>query len=347
MRCSECLHIFQAIGQAMNSPLGTERILERVAASMAHELHFTGCMFLLTGRDDGLLEPVASSGLDLPSRTYLARLAGSVMADPVKRITPISVTDCHLDPQLAGIEALRDHDVRSMLLLPLKSRGQVIGCLVATATEPRSFTRQDMEILEAASDLCASLALHCMFLRILDDVARAIHSSLDLEDVLRQIARAVTENLRARGCTIRLIDPDRKQMRLAAAFGLSDAYLAKGPVEPDRSLREVLDGRTVAVYDVTSDPRVQYPIEARAEGIASMLAVPLRTQGRVIGALRVYTREPYEFSEDEINLMGTIAEQCSLIIHNAQLYTRVKNQYDTLVGDVQTWFDQYPGAPRA
>jgi len=58
------------------------------------------------------------------------------------------------------------------------------------------------------------------------------------------------------------------------------------------SIRESVQESPVAIYDVSDDPRIQYPEEAKEEGISSILAVPIVIHGKIIGTLRVYTEEP-------------------------------------------------------
>jgi len=82
-----------------------------------------------------------------------------------------------------------------------------------------------------------------------------------------------------------------------AAFGLSDRFLAKGPVDAERSVTEALDGEMVMVNDCSVDERIQYPEEMAKEGIVSMLTIPLATRGQVIGVMRLATAEQREFDE--------------------------------------------------
>jgi len=74
---------------------------------------------------------------------------------------------------------------------------------------------------------------------------------------------------------------------LATSYGLSDEYIKKGPVSALRSIAQSLEEGPVAIYDVMDDPRIQYPNEAKKEGIASLLSVPIVVGGNVIGAMRV------------------------------------------------------------
>ena len=143
---------------------------------------------------------------------------------------------------------------------------------------------------------------------------------------------------------IRLLNPETNQLELRVSYGLSQEYLEVGPRDAARATAETLEGRCVAVYDAAQ--YLQYPDQAKREGIASLLSVPLQLYGRAIGTLRIYTHKPYEFSDDETHLMKLVGEQCALLIRNAQLYSSMKDRYENLVTDFHTWFDHFygPGA---
>ncbi|PIX23933.1 MAG: GAF domain-containing protein, partial [Deltaproteobacteria bacterium CG_4_8_14_3_um_filter_45_9] len=87
----------------------------------------------------------------------------------------------------------------------------------------------------------------------------------------------------------------------------------------------------VIIEDATSDPRVQYPREAKQEGIASIVSVPITIRGRIIGSLRLYTSVPCRFTQDDIDFLLAIAMQSGLAIENAKMYEYVKVNYEKLM----------------
>jgi GAF domain-containing protein len=80
-------------------------------------------------------------------------------------------------------------------------------------------------------------------------------------------------------------------LELAASTGLSEEYLNKGPVSALHSIADALEDGPIAVYDVSDDPRIQYPEDAKKEGIASILSVPVMIGDEAIGSVRAYTAE--------------------------------------------------------
>jgi signal transduction histidine kinase len=159
------------------------------------------------------------------------------------------------------------------------------------------------------------------------DIAKAVTSTLNLTEVLNTIARLATRAMNAKGCSIRLLHEERRQLWVGAAFGLSEEYLAKGPVDLDKSLvdRGALRGKPVAILDVTKDPGFQYPEEAKKEGIRSVLCVPLTVRETPIGVLRLYTGEIHRFTDEEIDFLSTLASQGAVAIENARTYQRLED----------------------
>src|SRR4030042_1288770 len=89
---------------------------------------------------------------------------------------------------------------------------------------------------------------------------------------------------------LRLLNEERRTLKVRAAYGLSKAYLEKGPIELRKSFidRECLKCKVVSVPNIKKDKRLQYPEEITKEGIMALLSLPLVVRGSAIGVLRVY-----------------------------------------------------------
>ena len=171
---------------------------------------------------------------------------------------------------------------------------------------------------------------HKDYYTALHQVALTISSSLELEQVLQSVVMSITEAMGVKGCVLRLLEPRTGSLQIAAVYGLSKEYLAKGPVNINRSLidSETLCGTSVFIPDVRTDERFQYKDAAKDEGIVSALCVPLEVRGNAIGVLRVYTGEPHTFHEDDIQFLTVLASLAALAIENANLYENLKQSYD-------------------
>jgi len=163
-------------------------------------------------------------------------------------------------------------------------------------------------------------------LETLNQIAKETLSTLGLNPRLDFICGCVRDLMEVKGATIRLLDERTNRLRLVSACGLSDDYIKKGPVDADKSLGRALKGEPHLVLDVASDSSVQYPQEALKEGIVSMLSLPLKGREKVIGALRLYTSEKREFTQEEIDFLSALASQGAISIEDAKLYDALKRQ---------------------
>jgi len=145
------------------------------------------------------------------------------------------------------------------------------------------------------------------FNRALGDMAETLNSDMEPGEQLQRLVRSAARAMGVRGCSLMLLDAQRKRLFHTASRGLTERYLRKGFLEPEKSLSEVLAGRTVAILDVAADSRIQYRELAQREGIASMLAVPVRTKQEIVGTLRVYSRTRREFTTAEEQFLVTVS----------------------------------------
>jgi len=171
-----------------------------------------------------------------------------------------------------------------------------------------------------------------IYWRSFQGIAKALSSCLGVNEVLEAIVQEITQSMNLKGATIRLVNPKTNTLELAASVGLSEQYLQKGPVDLDKSLAEALTGRPVAIFDAAKDPRMQYPEEAREEGIASMVAIPMMFRGKVIGVMRLITAEPREFTLDEVDFASAVAELGAQLISNARVFEARVRELNFLKG---------------
>jgi len=171
-----------------------------------------------------------------------------------------------------------------------------------------------------------------MYLRSFQEISKILSSTLAVDEVLDHIVRQITEVMNLKGATIRLVNPKTHTLELVAAHGLSEKYLKKGPVDMDKSVAEALSGRPVAIYDAISDPRLQYPEQAKEEGIATLVTIPMVTKGKVIGVMRLATGEPREFTMEEVDFACAVAELGAQAISNAKMYEARTKELNFLKG---------------
>ena len=177
------------------------------------------------------------------------------------------------------------------------------------------------------------------YFRLFRDVCKVINSSLDLKVVLMLITENIVKLLKVKACTIFLLDKNLNKLNVSASHGLSESYLRKGPLDADKSIAETLGGQIVLILDMSNDTRVQYPEEAKREGIASVLSVPMTVKGQRLGVLRIYTSEQRNFSDDEYELISGLADMGGIAIDNARMYDRLKVEHEKLIDETHRWFE--------
>lgn len=162
-------------------------------------------------------------------------------------------------------------------------------------------------------------------------ITKAINSSLNLNEVLHLIVKNTCEATGSKGCTLMLLNDRGERLEVRSSYGLSDHYIEKGPLLADKSISDTLKGNPIIIEDITADPRLQYPREAKQEGIASIISVPIILRETVIGAFRLYTSVPCRFSEDDIDFLSAIGMQCGIAIDNARMYEHVRSNYEKVM----------------
>ena len=161
-------------------------------------------------------------------------------------------------------------------------------------------------------------------------VTKAISHSRNPEEVVLMTVETIKTALDVKGCSVFLINRKTDELEVAASCGLSDEYINKGPVSALRSIAQALEDGPIAIYDVSDDPRIQYPDAAKKEGIASILSVPIVAAGKVSGALRIYTSEPWEFTLEDVNFAQAMAQISGMAIEMARQYKGLKDSIEIL-----------------
>jgi GAF domain-containing protein len=224
------------------------------------------------------------------------------------------------------------------------AEGRAIGVVRVYTSRPHRFSPEEIErvrFLAAIGGAVAERARLLAQMQALLQSAQAMTASLSLKEVLQRLLEGAVKALGAKAASVRLLEPDGQNLQVAAAHGLSQEYLKKGPVLVKKSPldRECLACKVVNIVDVKRTRKLQYPQEVLKEGIRGLIGVPLVLRGRVIGVLRLYTAVPYKFSPQEVDFLQALACQGAIAIENARLYEHVRREYEELKRDVWRWYD--------
>jgi signal transduction histidine kinase len=244
---------------------------------------------------------------------------------------PARVGDVTQDPRYV----MARRGVRSELAVPLEVNGETRGVLNVDSDRADAFTDEDQVLLQELAIQAAKviqntwlyeqLRLKAHLFESLASVSRTINSTLNLDEALQVITREACLLMRARVCSLMMLDESRDWLDLRASHGAGKAYLNKPRLPVDDSLLGAVVRRKkpMQVANVQTSSRYQHIDVARQEGLVSLLSVPLIFAGQAIGTLSVYMDRPYSFSNEEISILSALAELSAIAIEKARLYERV------------------------
>jgi signal transduction protein with GAF and PtsI domain len=171
------------------------------------------------------------------------------------------------------------------------------------------------------------------YFKALYDVAKVINASLETEQVMAQIVQCVAEAMQAKACSLRILDARKERLLMGGSYGLSQGYLRKGPILIKESGldRNALQGKTVWLENAQTDPGFQYQRQAAAEGIQSVLVVPLTLAQQAIGVLRVYSATIRRFDDEEVQFLQAVANLSAIALENAKMHQALRTDFDLLV----------------
>lgn len=330
------LESYQKICKAISSSLSLDEVLKLIVANAVKVMNVKACMLRLLNKENQKLEVAAHYGL---GEKYVSKgpVDYDASIDDAMSGKAVSVYDITSDTNARYRREAEDEGIRSILSIPVRFKKEVIGILRMYTAEPVKYKTDDLKFMTAIAEQAAIAIINARtfeatvssareYLRVFEEVTKVVSSTLRLNEVLNLIVRKLPEAMHLKAATIRLLDKTKQKLELAAAHGLSEKYLSRGPVDTEENVKEALQTRPVAIYDVATDPRINYQKEALQEGIKSMLTLPIVVKGSVIGVLRLLTDMPRQFSEEDISFSTSLAEVCGTAIENARMYEQLKGK---------------------
>jgi two-component system NtrC family sensor kinase len=258
----------------------------------------------------------------------------------------VHIPDVLADPEYTLTEAIKLGKFRTMLGIPLLREGTPIGVMTLTRTAVQPFSDKQIELVETFADQ-AVIAIENV--RLFDEVqarTRDLSESLQQQtataDVLKVISRS-TFDLRTVLQTLiesaaRFCDADKAIIlrEKEGAFYRTEAYgfarefldyVKDIPIEADRgsaSGRALLEGRVIHIADVTADPEYTLAEVQRLGDYRTILSVPMLRERVPIGVLVLMRSEVRPFTEKQIELVTTFADQAAIAIENVRLFDSVE-----------------------
>jgi two-component sensor histidine kinase len=169
-------------------------------------------------------------------------------------------------------------------------------------------------------------------LTALREIVRSLSAAWDLDSTLDLIARKTTEVMGVDSCSIYLLDPDGRTLRLQASTGLAKRAVGRSTLKVGEGMTgyAVAHNRPIFAADARTNTHFKWVEEAEERGFISLLAVPLVIEREPIGALNVQTITPYHFAPAEVELVSMIGDLAASSLARAQLYDRQRRQIEEL-----------------
>ncbi|MFH1547869.1 MAG: GAF domain-containing protein [Candidatus Omnitrophota bacterium] len=158
-------------------------------------------------------------------------------------------------------------------------------------------------------------------LEALSRISYAITSQRYTEDILKLIVTLTAEAMGFKICSLMLLDAEKRELSIKATQSVSKQYLKKLPIKLGEGIagKVAKENKLYISADVRKDPLYINQDIAKAEGLCSLLSLPLNATGSLIGVLNFYTSQKHEFTPSEINILESIANQAAIVIDNLRL----------------------------
>lgn len=349
VHCKEYFRNFCQIINTIQRSQDRVEIFDLIVRSAVEVMRAKACsLFLIRSRldNDGLFYPVAQIGLS-DKYIHAGPANGRDMTrDLLEQGGYLAVKDATTDPRLANRELKKQEGIASLLVVPVIAEEEPIGVLALYTAEPRDFTEEDVALLRGLADQggIAVMRAHHEYrrkrdLQLMTTVAENLNSSLDIKVILHLMTSDLALAFDLLGVTIRLVDDRTRELKLVASYGLSEKYLNKGPVSAER-IKTVLRNKAEVIDDVATYD-IDYREERKAEGIVTMLHLPISVKGKVIGIMGLYSDKKRGLLDEDVSLMSAIARQCGLAIQNASLYLELEQDKKNLEEEIwghKSWF---------
>ncbi|RMG91999.1 MAG: GAF domain-containing protein [Chloroflexi bacterium] len=362
----QAVSALREIARALSSAWDLDTTLDLIARKTTEVMHVDSCTIYLLDPDGEYLRLRASTGLAKRALGRATLRVGEGMTGYAVAVNePIYAIDAQHNPHFKMVDEAEEGVFQSLLAVPLVLDDRPIGAMNVQTVQPHAFTGDEIEVLSLIGDLAAGALVKAQLydqqrqqieeMRALAQVSEVVTSPQYLDDMLDVVTSMAAQTMGAAVCSIFLLDESGTKLELRSAKRTTSPYRHRPPLALGQGVigRVAQTGESVYIRDVREAPEYLSRELARAEGLASLLAVPLSVRDRVIGVLNCYTAVPRTFTAEQQAFFATLANQTALAIENARLVTntaviremhhRIKNNLQTVAMLMQM---QIPDAER-
>ncbi len=167
---------------------------------------------------------------------------------------------------------------------------------------------------------------HVEQIRALTEISKAITSDRYLDDILTLVVTVTAKVMDSKICSLWLIDEKGKALKLRATQTISREYLKERNLKLSEGVvgHVASNNKPMIIFDVLKEPKYKEKEMARKEGLSSMLSVPLVVKEKVIGVINCYSQKSHNFTDIEVSLLTTVANQAAVAIENTELMVKTR-----------------------
>ena len=235
------------------------------------------------------------------------------------------------DPRFKHFDVLPEDKYEALLSLPIIYKGKSIGVVNIQHRKPHEYAKSTVGLFSIIAQQIGGVIEHARLYEetrkkalqfdSLVKVSQSITSESYLDQILNLIVVVTAEMMDSKICSIMILDEKGKELVIRATQSLSEEYKKKPNVKVDSSISgEVIKSKKpLAVYNVCEEKKYSYRDLAAKEGLTSMLSVPMVVKDKAIGIINVYTKDPHDFVQEEIDVLQMVANQAAVAIENTKL----------------------------